>query len=224
MTAEPSRRGFVLSVAGGGLLLAIAPTLAIADGAPPPTSAFIRVPQTGPVVLIMPRVEMGQGVYTSLAMLLAEELEVGLDQVVLEAAPPNPDLYSDPINGEQVTGTSATTMAWYDPLRQAGATVRTLMIAAAAQRFGVPPSECHAERGEVVHAASHRKASYGSLAKAALRSAPAASSPIRPTKMQAAPSEAILRATLPAPPILVSLRRAAMTGAGASGEIRDTSP
>lgn len=167
MTAEPSRRGFVLSVAGGGLLLAIAPTLAIADGAPPPTSAFIRVPQTGPVVLIMPRVEMGQGVYTSLAMLLAEELEVGLDQVVLEAAPPNPDLYSDPINGEQVTGTSATTMAWYDPLRQAGATVRTLMIAAAAQRFGVPPSECHAERGEVVHAASHRKASYGSLAKAA---------------------------------------------------------
>lgn len=170
MNAQLSRRGFVVSAAAGGLLMAIKPTLALADAAapaPPPTSAFIRVPETGPIVLIMPRVEMGQGVYTSLSMLLAEELEVGLDQIAVEAAPPNADLYSDPINGEQVTGTSATTMAWYDPLRNAGATVRTLMITAAAQRFGVPVVECRAERGVVSHPRSRRKATYGSLAKAA---------------------------------------------------------
>ncbi|HEY1414262.1 MAG TPA: xanthine dehydrogenase family protein molybdopterin-binding subunit [Caulobacteraceae bacterium] len=170
MTAQFSRRGFVVSAVGGGLLMAIRPALALADAAapsPPPTTAFIRVPETGPIVLIMPRVEMGQGVYTSLSMLLAEELEVGLDQIAVEAAPPNADLYSDPINGEQVTGTSATTMAWYDPLRNAGATVRTLMITAAAQRFGVPAVECRAERGVVSHPKSRRKATYGSLAKAA---------------------------------------------------------
>ncbi|HXU98872.1 MAG TPA: molybdopterin cofactor-binding domain-containing protein, partial [Caulobacteraceae bacterium] len=169
MTAELSRRGFVLTAVGGGLLLAIRPALALADAPParPPPSAFIRVPETGPVVLVMPRVEMGQGVYTSLAMLLAEELEVGLDQIVVEAAPPDAALYSDPINGEQVTGTSATTMAWYDPLRQAGATVRILMIDAAATRFGVPAAELTAERGQVIHARSGRKATYGSLAKAA---------------------------------------------------------
>jgi CO/xanthine dehydrogenase Mo-binding subunit len=169
MGAEFSRRAFVLSAAGGGLLLAIKPALALADAAPAPVpaSAFIRVPESGPVVLIMPRVEMGQGAYTSLSMLLAEELEVGMDQIVVEAAPPNPDFYSDPINGEQVTGTSATTMAWYDPLRQAGAAVRTLMIAAGAQHFGVPAGECRAERGEVIHTTSRRRATYGSLAKAA---------------------------------------------------------
>ena len=167
MAAELSRRGFVVSAAGAALVLALKPELALADGTSPPTSAFIRVPEAGPVALIMPRSEMGQGVYTSLTMLLAEELEVGLDQVVLEAAPPDPALYSDATNGEQVTGTSATTLSWYDPLRQAGATVRLLMIAAAAARFGVPADQCRAERGEVIHAASRRRASYGALARAA---------------------------------------------------------
>jgi CO/xanthine dehydrogenase Mo-binding subunit len=169
MKPELSRRGFVVSAVGGGLLLAIKPVLAFADAtaAPVPASAFIRVPETGPIVLIMPRVEMGQGAYTSLSMLLAEELEVGLDQVTLEAAPPNNDLYSDAINGEEMTGGSATTMGFYDPLRQAGATVRTLMISAGATKFGVPAAECRAERGQVIHAQSGRKATYGSLAKAA---------------------------------------------------------
>jgi isoquinoline 1-oxidoreductase beta subunit len=97
-------------------------------------------------------------------MLLAEELEVGLDQISLEAAPPNPDLYSDPINGEQVTGTSATTMAWFDPLRTAGATARELLIATAAESWGVAPATCRAHRGEVVHAASGRRTKYGALA------------------------------------------------------------
>lgn len=155
--------------AGGALTVAIAlPWRALADAppAPMPVSAFIRVPEKGPVVLVMPRVEMGQGVYTSLAMLLAEELEIGLDQVKLEPAPPNPDLYSDPVNGEQVTGTSATTLAWYQPLREAGARARMMLIVAAAQRWGVKPQACRAERGLVI-GPKNQKATYGALTKAA---------------------------------------------------------
>jgi len=163
-SAELSRRGVLAGAAG--LIISVRVPAARADpAAPPPIEAFIRIPEAGPITLIMPRVEMGQGAYTSLTMLLAEELEVGLDQVTLEAAPPNNGLYSDPINGEQVTGTSATTMGFYDPLRQAGAEARVRLIATAAARFGVDPAACHAERGEVI--CGDRRATYQSLARAA---------------------------------------------------------
>jgi isoquinoline 1-oxidoreductase beta subunit len=180
MTSALTRRSLIVtSVAAGGMLVAF--PLWAAEGAPPPTpatpatpppppaSAFIRILPKGPIVLIMPRAEMGQGAYTTCAMLLAEELEVGLDQVRLEAAPPNAALYSDPINGEQVTGTSATTMAWFDPLRTAGATTRMLLIAAAAKRWKVSPIVLHADRGAVVHNLSGRRAPYGELAAAAAK-------------------------------------------------------
>lgn len=163
--AETRRQ--VLAGAGGLVLTVTLPWRSRADeAAPPPVTAFIRVPEKGPIILVMPRVEMGQGVYTSLAMMLAEELEVDLDQVVLEPAPPNPDLYSDPVNGEQVTGTSATTLSWYQPLREAAARARLMLIAAAAHRWGVKPEACHAERAVVI-GPGNRKASYGSLSKAA---------------------------------------------------------
>ena len=161
-------RRSILAGAGGLVVAVTLPWKARAEDVPtpPPISAFIRVPEQGPIVLVMPRVEMGQGVYTALAMLLAEELEVGLDQVTLEAAPPDPDLYSDPINGEQVTGTSATVMAWHEPLREAGARARTMLIAAAAARWGVKPAACRAKRGVVIGPGGER-ASYGALSKAA---------------------------------------------------------
>src|SRR3989475_10289898 len=81
----------------------------------------------------MNQVEMGQGMYTSMPMLLAEELEVGLDQVQLEHAPPNDKLYANPLVGFQMTGASSSVRMMYTPLRTAGATARTLLVAAAAQ-------------------------------------------------------------------------------------------
>jgi len=95
-------------------------------------NAFIRIDRQGAVTLVMPMVEMGQGTYTALAMLLAEELEVGLDQVKLEHAPPNDALYGNAILHRQLTGMSSSILAFWTPLRQAGAVARTLLIAAAA--------------------------------------------------------------------------------------------
>ena len=110
----------------------------------------------------MPMVEMGQGTYTSLAMLLAEELEVGLDQVRLEHAPPNDALYANAILHIQSTGLSSSVRAFWTPLRQAGAVARTLLIAAAAKQWGVDPSACRAQRGVVLDQAG-RSLSYGEL-------------------------------------------------------------
>ena len=100
----------------------------------------------------MPKVEMGQGTYTSLPMLIAEELEVGLDAVTLEAAPPDPAVYG--FDGDQSTGGSTSIRQCWDPLRKAGAAARTMLIAAAAKQWGVTPSACRAELGNVIHAPS----------------------------------------------------------------------
>src|SRR6185437_7365685 len=98
------------------------------------------------VVLTMPYVEMGQGTYTSIPMLIAEELEVDLAQVRLEHAPPNEKLYGNPLlGGIQATGNSNAVRSAWKPLRQAGATARTMLIAAAAQRWNVAASSCTAK-------------------------------------------------------------------------------
>ena len=138
-------------------------------------NAFVRVEPSGRVTLIMPKVEMGQGTYTSLPMLIAEELEVSLDAVSVEAAPPNPAVYGfvpDPsadegLKYDQSTGTSLSIIQCWTPLRQAGATARLMLIQAAAKRWGVPSASCHAENGAVVHPSSGRRLGYGDLAVAA---------------------------------------------------------
>jgi isoquinoline 1-oxidoreductase beta subunit len=111
----------------------------------------------------MPMVEMGQGIYTAMAMLLAEELEVGLDQVRLEHAPPDDKLYSNSLLQGQTTGDSASIRAFWIPLRQAGAVARTLLIQAAAKQWGVETNVCRAQHGAVVHVASSRRVVYGDL-------------------------------------------------------------
>jgi len=127
--------------------------------------AFIRIGSDGSVTLTMPYVEMGQGTYTSIPMLIAEELEVALSQVRLEHAPPDEKHYANPLmGGVQGTGGSTAIRAVWEPLRQAGATARAMLIAAAAKRWNVDPSSCHAELGEVVHKASARRTTYGALA------------------------------------------------------------
>lgn len=127
-------------------------------------NGFIRIAADGRVTLIMPYVEMGQGTYTSIPMLIAEELEVGLDQVHLEHAPPNEKLYANPLLGVQATGNSNAIRGAWQPLRQAGAVARTMLVAAAAKRWNVDPSTCRAERGQVLHSPTGNRLGYGELA------------------------------------------------------------
>jgi isoquinoline 1-oxidoreductase beta subunit len=170
-----SRRAFLTGMAalGGGLLVGFRVQTAAAQSPPPAEgtapNAFVRIDRAGKVTLILPYVEMGQGAYTSQAQLLAEELEVGLDQVTLEAAPPDESLYSHPVFGDQITGGSAGLRGAWDTLRAAGAAARVMLVTAAAQRWGVDPAECTASRGEIAHAASGRRAAYGELVDEAVR-------------------------------------------------------
>jgi isoquinoline 1-oxidoreductase subunit beta len=164
-----SRRNFLVGSAalGGGLVLSLSlpfggSEAAAGDGFVP--NAFIRVGSDGQVVLTMPYVEMGQGTYTSIPMLIAEELEVGLAQVKLEHAPPNEKLYANPLLGVQATGNSNAIRGGWKRLREAGATARIMLVAAAAKRWGVEATGCRAENGEVVHGPTGRKLGYGELA------------------------------------------------------------
>jgi len=124
----------------------------------------VRVGSDDVVTVILPQAEMGQGVYTSLPMLVAEELEVVLDRMRVEHAHGSDQLYANPNLRIQMTGSSSSVRAFYQPMRRAGATARTMLIAAAAQEWGVDPATCHAEKGTVVHAPSGRSETYGKLA------------------------------------------------------------
>jgi len=173
-----ARRDFlkVSAAAGGGLLIgwrfvprARASDSHNASAAGFAPNAFVRIDPAGTITLIMSHTEFGQGIYTSASMLIAEELEVGLDQITLEAAPPNRALYTDPLLGDQATGGSTSTMSGWVPLRQAGAVARTLLIQAAASQWRVDPATCTAARGTVTHTGSGRSLSYGQLADEAAR-------------------------------------------------------
>jgi len=173
-----SRRELLLASAAstGGLLLGwfqAGPRVAAAAAKGASTefapNAFIRIGKDGRVTLIMCQVEMGQGTYTSMSMLLAEELEVGLDQVKLEHAPPDDKLYANPLFGDQETGASTSVRVFFDPLRRAGATARTMLVAAAAQTWKVDPASCQANRAVVTHTPTGRKLTYGALAEKAAK-------------------------------------------------------
>mgnify|MGYP001172890093 FL=1 len=168
-----SRRTFLKAsaVAGGGLLLSFllpgmigSRDMAGATTAEPfMPNAFIRINRDGRVTLIMPYVEMGQGTYTSIPMLIAEELEVDLAHVSLEAAPPDERHYANSIFHIQATGGSTSVRASWEPLRRAGATARLMLLSAAAKTWKVDPSSCRARKGEVVHVTSGRRLAYGAL-------------------------------------------------------------
>ena len=127
-------------------------------------NAFVRIGQDGRVTFIIPQVEMGQGTFTSCSMLLAEELEVDLSQVQVDQAPPDEKLYGNwRLGGLQSTGNSSSIRAFFEPLRQAGAAARTILITTAANTWDVDASTCHAEKGEVTHLPTGRKLTYGEL-------------------------------------------------------------
>jgi isoquinoline 1-oxidoreductase beta subunit len=178
LVPAPSRRALIKTGLAGGFVLAFRlPTLAAPVNEPEqqPDStagkfapnAFIRIDPTGKTTLVMPQVEMGQGVYTAVAMILADELDADYAQVALEHAPPNDKLYGNPIFGIQVTGNSNSIRAFWKPLRSAGAAAKAMLVQAAAQQWQVDPAACTTANGKVMHAASGRMLAYGDLVDAA---------------------------------------------------------
>jgi isoquinoline 1-oxidoreductase beta subunit len=172
MTHHLTRRG-VLKASAALVVATFVPVggrmgRALAADAPLPPNAYIRIGADGGIALVMRHVEMGQGIWTGASMLMAEELDVGLDQVTPEFAPPDNAVYADPLLGEQATGGSTSIRADWEPLRRAAATVRAALVRAAAAQWGVDPAACVVTRGIVKHAASGRELPYGALVAAAL--------------------------------------------------------
>ncbi len=174
-TIDTHRRQFLKASAaiGGGLLIGfVMPSSREAMASETKEvfspNAWIRIAKDDTVTLIIAKVEMGQGVYTSLPMLLAEELEVDLNKIRIEDAPPGKE-YIDPILQFQATGGSSSVRSSWKPLSEAGAAARIMLIAAAAESWKVNPADCHAENGMIFHNASKRSLSYGQLAEAAAK-------------------------------------------------------
>ena len=194
--SEPLSRRTILrtgGVAGGGLLLGIytpfanaaaVNTNSVAQGeiGPFAPDAFIRIDGAGKVTLIMPQVEMGQGVYTSLSMILAEELDAAFESVTVEAAPPSDALYGNPVFGIQATGNSNSVRAFWKKLRQAGAGARAILVEAAATRWKVDPESCTTDNSEVIHPSTGRRLAYGALADAAAKLTPPANPSLKNPK------------------------------------------
>src|SRR5260221_5428881 len=183
-----SRRSLLTSGLAGGFLLAFhLPVRAFNEPVQPPDdlagkfapNAFIRIDHSGRTILVMPQVEMGQGVYTSIPMILAEELDADFAQVTLEHAPPSDKLYGNPLFGIQATGNSNSVRAWWKPLRAGGASARAMLFQAAAQQCQVEPASCTTANGQVVHAASGRKLGYGELVDAASTQTPPKDVPLK---------------------------------------------
>jgi isoquinoline 1-oxidoreductase beta subunit len=172
--ADPGRRLFLQRSAalGGGLVLALMlPSLRsgarAAAEAGGQLNAWLRIGADDSITILVDRSEMGQGVYTALPMLIAEELEVDLPRVRIDAAPVG-EAYVNALNGGQVTGTSNSVPDAWEKLRKAGAQARVMLVAAAAQRWRVPAAQCRAANGEVL-GPQGRKARYGELADAAAK-------------------------------------------------------
>ena len=158
--------GLVVSLATGPLAHVAAATPAAATFQP---DASITIGSDGLVSFTLPLVEMGQGTYTSIPMLIAEELEVPLSQVRIVHAPSNPKLFTNPLLGVQATGGSTAVRAAWEPMRKAGASARTMLVAAAARTWNVPPASCRATRATVVHTPTGRVLGYGALAQRAAK-------------------------------------------------------
>jgi len=173
--ATVSRRDFLKSSAlvSSGLVVAFCLPGAVrrafpqeaAKPAPIPPNAFVHIAPDNSVTILLKHSEMGQGVWTSLPMVLAEELDCDWANVHAEHAPAAP-AYAHTAFGMQMTGGSTSTWESYEQLRKAGAMARALLIQAAAQKWNLPAADCHTDKGFVLAGGGH-KASYGELADAA---------------------------------------------------------
>ena len=191
MTRSSSPRSFTRRTivkatvaAGGGLMLGLAiprlaPAFAAETSADFAPNAFIRIDPDSKVTFTIPQVEMGQGIYTALSMLLAEELDAPFESVTVVAAPPDDKLYANPLLGFQATGGSTSVRAFWKPMRVAGAAARAMLIEAAAAKWSVDPASCRTENGEVIHDPSAQKAAYGELTQAAAGLTPPQDPPLK---------------------------------------------
>src|SRR5438477_4311234 len=190
-TTRIARRDFLKTsaAAGGGLCIAaFVPELAARPVSNPAANAtvfapnaFVRIAADESVTVIANHSEMGQGIYTSLPMLLNEELQADWSRIKVEAAPVDA-AYNHTVFGMQMTGGSTTTPSEWERFRKMGAMARLMLVDAAAQNWGVPASQCHVEKGAVIHNASGRRASYGSLVSAALQLKPPTDIPLKDPK------------------------------------------
>ncbi|MBL8111349.1 MAG: xanthine dehydrogenase family protein molybdopterin-binding subunit, partial [Acidobacteria bacterium] len=170
--SAPSRRTFLhtAAVAGGGLLIGFAMPSGMkrlaaqepgAKKGLPKANAFVRIAPDGTITVSISHSEMGQGIWTTLPMLLNEELGADWSRFKVEHAPAGAD-YAHTAFGMQMTGGSSTTWSEFDRYRQVGAIARTLLVAAAAKRWGVAPESCRVEKGVVIH--GEKKLAFGELA------------------------------------------------------------
>ena len=188
--AMVGRREFIKTGAaiGGGLLVSLYVPLADDSGSAlaaedkgAAVNAFVRIGTDESVTVIAAHSEMGQGVYTSLPMLLNEELQADWSKVRVEAAPVD-KAYNHPVFGMQMTGGSTTSPAEWERYRKMGATARVMLIESAAAKWRVEASSCKVEKGVVIHMATGKRASYGSLASAAAKLTPPADVPLKNPK------------------------------------------
>ena len=175
MKNDLSRRQF-LKMAGTGLAIAVVSTsdgfrlLSPAQAAEEPISfhpsAWLKILPNNTVIVVVNKSEMGQGVYTSLPMIVADELDADWKNVTMEAAPAG-DAFKDPVYGMQSTGGSSSIRHMYEPLRKAGAAAREMLLTAAAQEWGVPVAQCTASQGRISDSKSKRAITYGELSSRA---------------------------------------------------------
>ena len=192
MGTDLSRRSFLKTsaVVGGSLVvsffvpqglrrMAFAQEPSPTPSGLPPANAFLRIGSDESVTVILAHSEMGQGIWTTLPMLIQEELDADWSRFRVEHAPAEA-VYHSTVFPIQMTGGSTTTWSEFDRYRQAGAVARTLLVMAAAAQWGVAPGSCHAEKGFVV--CGDKRASYGSLAEAAAKLSAPASVTLKPAK------------------------------------------
>ncbi|MFN2532105.1 MAG: molybdopterin cofactor-binding domain-containing protein [Pyrinomonadaceae bacterium] len=169
-----NRRSFICltTAATGGLLISLYLNKPTAAQQPPspkvyPPDAFVHVRNDGKIVITVNRLEFGQGVQTSLPMILADEMDADWSQVVAELAPAA-DVYKDPLFGIQMVGGSGSIAHSFQQYRELGAKTRTMLVAAAADRWKVTPDECRTENS-VVYGPANRSVRYAEIADAAAR-------------------------------------------------------
>src|SRR3979490_1200811 len=188
--AMVGRREFLKTGAavGGGLLVSwhmpvssAAASKAAAGETQGSLNAFVRIGTDESGKVMASHSEMGQGVYTSLPMLLNEELEADWSKIRVEAAPVD-KAYNHPIFGMQMTGGSTTSPAEWERYRKMGAVARTMLVEAAAHQWNVEASSCRVDKGVVIHGVTGRRATYGSLANAAAQLTAPADVPLKPAK------------------------------------------
>ena len=184
-TQQMERREFLKFslAAGGGLLISFyLPELSLGQPSAGKQifspNAFLRIGTDDIVTVILGKSEMGEGVYTSLSRLVAEELEADWSKIRVESAPVDA-AYNHPVFGMQMTGGSTSVKSEWERLRKAGATARVMLIAAAAQKWNVGAQNCRAEDGYVIHPSSNRRLSFGALADSAAAIAPPADVPLK---------------------------------------------